>query len=122
MFVLARLAPPEFAVLFFVFAGLAFILQARRFGVSLLLAGAACILLPPLLAPFLPLVPAWLVVLLTAGFVLSVSRMLLNMSIGHGAADHVVGTFATDLIRFVLLLPFRLVGGLFAILFRRGAP
>lgn len=122
MLLIARLTPPEFAIIFIILAGLAFILQARKFGVRLILAGIACALLPPLVAPFLPFVPPWLMALLCAGTALSVSQLLLNLTIGRGAADQVVGTLVADLIRFVVLLPFRLFGAVLGLVFRRTRP
>lgn len=116
------LMPPEYSVLLFVAAGLAFILQAKRLGASLMLGGVALILLPPLIEPFLPFVPTWILLLLVVGFILSFGRTLLNMGVGRAAGDNAVGALAADAIRFFFLLPFRVVGGLLTALFRRGAP
>lgn len=116
------LMPPEYTVLLFVAAGLAFIFQAKRLGATLMLGGVALILLPPLIEPFLPFVPTWILLLLVVGFILSFGRTLLNIGVGRAAGDNAVGALAADTIRFFFLLPFRVVGGLLTALFRRGAP
>lgn len=122
MSTLMMLMPPEYAVFLFVAAGLAFICQAKRLGASLMIGGVAMILLPPLIEPFLPFVPTWILLLLVVGFILSLGRASLNMCVGRAAGDHAVGALAADVIRFLFLLPFRVAGGLLAVLFRRGAP
>lgn len=122
MSTLMMLMPPEYAVFLFVAAGLAFICQAKRLGARLLIGGVAVILLPPLIAPFLSLVPLWILVLLLVGFGLSVASGLLRLLAGQAVADHALGALLADAIRFFLFLPFRLVGGVLTLLFRRRAP
>lgn len=122
MSALMMLMPPQYAVFLFVAAGLAFICQAKRLGATLMIGGVAMILLPPLIEPFLPFVPTWILLLLVIGFILSLGRSILNLGVGRAAGDHAVGALAADAIRFLFLLPFRVVGSLLGALFRRGAP
>jgi hypothetical protein len=112
MFPLLTLVRPQYAVFFFVAAGLALMVQAKRLGVVLMIAGVAVIVLPPMLSPLRALLPAWLLLALGVGSALTIGRAVLTIGIGRSAANHAVGVLAADVIRFVVLLPFRLVGGL----------
>jgi hypothetical protein len=115
---LLALLPSDYAVLLFMMAGLALIVQAKRLAAGLALAGFAVIVLPAVFAPLIAMLPGWLRLLIAIGVGLSITRALLRVAIGRAASDHVAGTFAADAIRFCLLLPFRLVGGLFRAIFR----
>lgn len=121
MFKLLALLPPQMAAPLIASAGIALIFQARRLAVGLFLAGLGVLLLPTLIAPIRALIPGWLLLILALGSLLAVGRAALTLSLGRAAADHTVGILAADLIRFLFLLPFRLIGTLLTYLFRRGA-
>lgn len=107
MSTLLAFVPSEFYLPLLVFAGLAWTIGARRLAggmVALVLVGS---LLPMALDPLLDMLPAWMLVLILVMAVFALFRWTLNMALGKGAADHVVGSFASDAIRFVLAAPFR---------------
>jgi hypothetical protein len=119
---LLMLVPPEFAVVLILAAGLAFICQARRLGGGLLFAGIGSLILPALIAPFLTYVPIWILLLATVVFGFAILRAVLNLGVGRRATDHAMGVLVSDFVRFLVVAPFRILGGLFAVVFRRGAP
>ncbi len=116
------LPPPELAGLLLLLGGLAMVCQARRLGLGLVGLGVASLLLTPLLKPILALFPIWLVLAVGAVLSLLVLRGLLQLAAGRAGGEHAMGILASDLIRFLVLLPFRAVGGLLALFFRRGGP
>lgn len=116
---LLTLLPPDYAVLLFMAAGLALIVQARRLAAGLALAGVAIIVLPALFAPFIAMLPGWVRLLIGIAVGLTVARALLRLALGRTVSEQVEGTLAADFIRFCLLLPFRIVGGLLALIFGR---
>lgn len=117
MYPLLGLLPSTYAVLLFMAAGAALIVQARRIAAGLALAGCGMIVLPALSAPFLAMLPGWLRLAITVVVGLSIARAVLRMVLGGPASDHTVGILAANAIRFCLLLPFRLIGTLLAIMF-----
>lgn len=121
MSALLFLVPPGFAVLLIAAAGLALLFQAKGLAWGFLGAAVAIALLPPLIAPLLDLPPLWLLLLLLVATAFSMIRALLGLGFGRGVADHALGALLADLIRFLLFLPFRLVGGALNALFRRGS-
>ena len=114
---LLALLPSDYAVLLFMAAGFALIVQAKQLAAGLALAGCGMIILPALSAPFLAILPGWVRWVIAVIVGLSIARSVLRASVGRATSDHVVGTLAADAIRFCLLLPFRLIGVLFTALF-----
>lgn len=66
--------------------------------------------LDPLVEAMIAALPWWLLLLMLFGGTLALLRAALELMIGHRAASHTVGILTADVIRFVFLLPFRLVG------------
>jgi hypothetical protein len=116
---LILLVPQELVVFMIVGAGLAMIVGARRFAAGLLGAAFAVIFLPVLLAPLFDLLSGWLLVILLVFFAMGMLRTLFEMTIGRQSTDHMVGTLAADVVRSMLLAPFRMIGWLFRLLLRR---
>ena len=75
------------------------------------------LLVAPFVERFVSSLPAWLDVLLLLGIGWAVLRGLSRLVLGARAADHMVGTLAADVVRwlfrgvfFVITLPFRFIG------------
>ena len=111
--------PSEFAVLMIVAAGLAMIVGARRVATGLLGAAMAIAFLPVLLAPVFDALPGWLLVGLLVFFGLGLVRALFELTIGKSSTNHMVGILAADVVRSMLLAPFRLLGWIVRLLLRR---
>ena len=111
--------PPEFLVVMIAVAGLAMVAGARRLAVTLFSAAALMIFLPVLLAPLFDALPYWLLVVLMVFFGLSLVRTLFNLLIGKNSTDQMIGTLAADVVRALLLAPFRLLSWAAGAIFRR---
>ena len=107
---LILLIPQELVVFMIVGAGLAMIVGARRLAAGLLGAAMAIIFLPVLLAPLFDALPGWLLWGLIIFFSLALLRALFELTIGKNSTDHMVGILAADVVRTMLLAPFRLLG------------
>lgn len=107
------LLPPSSAALLIACAGLAFILQARRFGGLLLLGGVAVIVLPVVRAVVAPFIPGWLGILLAIIFVYGLVRMALIACFGREVANHALGEVLATFILAIIAAPFRLLGAAF---------
>jgi hypothetical protein len=109
------LLPDEFMPLAIAGIGLALILGIIGLRKAASLIGGICLLL--VTAPFFDALfdglPTWLFLLTLPVLLVLVIRWLVRMVIGQRAADHLVGTLAADLIRAIILLPFRILGLLF---------
>jgi hypothetical protein len=66
------------------------------------------VLLTPVITSFLGGLPPVFGILLFVGFVLWAVRAFLNLVLGRGAADHLVGALAADAVRGLFLLVFGL--------------
>ena len=99
-------------------SGLALILQQRRLAGPLFLAGVAAVML----LPFAPYAPVWIIAIIAVWLGLALLRALLNASVGRNAASGALSILAADVVRFVFLTPFRILGGLIGLLLRREPP
>lgn len=112
--------PEEALPLMLVFAGLAFVLQQRKIAIALLTMAGVMIFLPPLIEPFLAMLPLWALYLLMGLFVLSIPFTVVSLIFGRryarrfnrGIGRRVERGVFTGII-FLLSLPFRLIGRLF---------
>jgi hypothetical protein len=104
--------PPELVIFMIVGAGMAMIVGARRLAATLMGVALAIIVLPVLLAPLFDALPGWLLVTLLVVLVLGMLRGLFELTLGKHSTDHMVGILAADVVRAVILAPFRLVGRL----------
>lgn len=99
--------PDEALPMLIVAAGLAFIVGARQFGRGMLVAAAALVFLPLLLAPVFDALPGWLFFLVLAAMAIAVLFALLrgmsSMLIGSRATDHMVGALAADVVKATAL-------------------
>lgn len=102
--------PTEFIPLILIGGGFALILGARAVARSLFVLTAVLIFLPVILEPLLMFLPEWVLWLLTGFVILSVLGSISALILGKGASDAMVGILASDLIRRVLLAPFRAIG------------
>jgi hypothetical protein len=122
MSLLWALIPDEALILVIAAIGIGLILRiiSGRTAVSLIGGIALMVLLAPFVEALFASLPWWLTLLLFAGLVLSVLRGLSSVVLGERASDHMVGTLASDVVRFcfvgffqLLFMPFRLIGWLF---------
>jgi hypothetical protein len=111
--------PQEFVVFMIIGAGLALIVGARRIAMGLLGTAMAIIFLPVLLAPLFDALPGWLLVGLLVLFGLGMVRGLFELVIGRHSTDHMVGILAADVVRSMLLAPFRMVRWIVRLLLTR---
>lgn len=102
-------ALPSMAALLIVASGFSIMLGGRRLGGWLLAAAIAVLLL----GPFLAAAPALVWILLLIGLSIAALRALLTFSIGRHGASEALGILAAELIRFVVLAPFRFIAFLF---------
>lgn len=110
--------PPELAVLMFIGTGFAMLVGARKLAAGLFGATLAVIFLPILLVPLFDQLPSWLLWSLLIFFGLCLLRSLFELVLGKRATDHMVGILAADVVRVVLLSPFRLLGWFTRVLWR----
>jgi hypothetical protein len=71
------------------------------------------ILLGPFIDGLFSLLPWWLMLLLSIGFVIAVVRAVLELMIGERGTGHMLGTLGADVVRGffrLLILPLRLLG------------
>ena len=99
--------------------GLALIVGARRLAAILLGSALAITFQPSLLAPLFDALPGWLLAILSVLFAIGMLRVLFELVIGKQSTDHMVGILAADLVRALVLAPFRLLGWLLRAVFRR---
>ena len=111
--------PPELAVFMFIGAGFAMLVGARKLAAGLIGATMAVIFLPILLAPLFDQLPSWLLWILLIFFGLGLLRSLFELLLGERATDHMVGILAADVVRVVLLSPFRMIGWMVRALLQR---
>lgn len=110
---LLTLVPEEAAPLLFVVAGLCLVIGLKRWAVILFAAGAGAVVLPPMLAPLIDELPAWVAVgaLLLLGFALL--RAIAVLLLGKIAANHMVGIMAASIVMALFRLPFSMLRWLF---------
>jgi hypothetical protein len=108
------LLPPEALVL--VLIGGAFLVMFRLVSVRAVLGAVVFLALLPVFAPIIEavfsLLPAWLSLVLLAAIGIWFLQAVATFILGRGAAEHMAGTLAADLVRIVVLatlFPFRLL-------------
>ena len=105
----------QIGALFIAAAGLALILQWRRLAGWLFLAGVGAVVL----TPFIPYAPGWIVALAAIFVAIGLLRVLLNATVGRTAASGALSILVADVVRFLFLAPFRLLGSLINLLLGR---
>lgn len=108
------LLPQEALAPLLALAGILMIVGLKRLAGTLILFVLLFVLGMAFLPAFEPFIdaivaqlPDWALVLLVVGFGLAVLRAVAALFLGQRASDHMVGTLAADVVRLVLLLPFR---------------
>lgn len=106
-----------------VFAGLSMIVGLRKLA-ALLIAFVLFIAFSPLLegviVAVLDSLPAWVSWLVLGTFAFAVLGLAIELLIGRRAADHVKGELALSVLKWTVLLPFRLTGTILRLLFGGG--
>ena len=122
---LSLFVPVEVLPLIFVFGGIAVIVGARKLAGAIFMFVFASIFLPPLLAPMIQAVPTWVlwvalayIVFLIPFAAVSLFGSLTSAALGRRAADEMTGHLASDVARFMITAPFRLVAALFRLIAR----
>lgn len=112
--------PDQFLPLFIVFAGIAWVVGAKRVATGLLTFAVLAMILPALLQPLVELVPVWLlwvfgvyVLFLVPYFLLGLFGTLVAPALGRKPANTMIGEMAAVMSVKLLAAPFRLVGTLF---------
>lgn len=102
------LLPDEFLVLVIAGIGLALMLRiiSGRAAAGLLGGLVLMLLAAPFIEAMTAALPAWLLVLLTVAFALSLLRGLSNLLIGTHATNHMVGALAAQVVVGTLRLVF----------------
>lgn len=113
---------PTLGALLVVSAGLALMLGARSLGGWLLIAGVTSIAIGPYFGSAAAATPAAVWLLIGAAVAVVALRTLLTAAVGRRAASDALGILAADFIRALVLLPFRLIGALLAVLGGRPRP
>ena len=104
---------PQEALLpiFISLAGLLMVVGFRKAAGSLIVFALGSALFLPMLEPIIEsliyALPGWAVMLILVAIALKLLRALAALFLGTNAADQMVGTLAADVVRFLLLLPFR---------------
>lgn len=100
-------------------AGLAWIVGARKTARTMAIFTILSLILPPILAPLLQMVPTWAlwllalyVVLLVPFAAVSVLQALVAPALGQRTASEAAGRWAADIGRVMFTAPFKLVGAL----------
>lgn len=116
---IASLFPPETYVILLMLAGIALMLGAKRVAATLGIIVACGIFLPVITAPFLNLMPLWLLILVGIVSGLVMLRVISEMLIGERSTDSMVGALATDAVRAGLKALFWPIVWLVRAIFRR---
>lgn len=124
----------EIAIIIIALAGLALIVQARKTASKLMLIALGMVAWPPLLGALLPLLQqnvqalpdvlgewVWIEELSPWPlpiFLTLLVLMLLRVVLGRAAIDQMMGTLLADIVRALVLLPFRILGSVLQRLWR----
>jgi hypothetical protein len=109
------LIPDEALILVVAGVGLALMLRliSGRTALSVLGMLVLSLLLAPFVETLLASLPSWVGILILLAIIGSLIRLFLGMFLGSQAASHTIGILAADAIRFLIFLPFRIVGWIF---------
>lgn len=110
-FVIAPLFVPDEALLpLLVIAGILTIMGLKRLAGSFMLF-VLVIAFSPVFQPFIEALiaalPGWAVVVLLVGLGFALLRACVALIFGKGVSDQMLGTLLADLVRVLILLPFR---------------
>lgn len=119
---LALLLPEELLPLLLAGAGLCLILGLRTLAISLAVVAITAPFISVIAGAVLELLPWYAVIAVMVFAVLSMVRAASNLMLGRAATDHVVGDLAADVVRFVIKLPFQVVGWGVRLLWRLTRP
>ncbi len=104
------LVPEELLVHVLVLAGILTILGLKRLASGLILFVISMAFLPvfePFIEAIVAMLPDWALILVLVVVGLALLRVVAGLFLGQRASDQMVGTLAADVVRFLLLLPFR---------------
>ncbi len=108
---IAPLFVPDEALLpLLVIAGVLTIVGLKRFAGGLVLFVLAIAFLPlfqPFIEALIAALPGWAVGTLLVGLGFALLRAFVALIFGRGVSDQMLGTLLADLVRFLILLPFR---------------
>lgn len=116
---IASLFPPETYVILLMLAGIALMLGAKRVAATLGILVACGIFLPVITAPFLNLMPSWLLILVGIVAGLAMLRVISEVLFGKSSTDHAVGSLLADGVKAGLKIIFWPVVWLVRAIFRR---
>lgn len=102
-------ALPSLAVLLFVAGGFSIMLGGRLLGGWLIGGAIALALVAPFIGSAAAAAPAFVWIVFFIVLAIAALRMLLTLSIGRRGASEALGILASDLIRFLILAPFRFI-------------
>jgi hypothetical protein len=111
--------PDEFLVLAIAGLGVGVIvgLVKGRAAMAFLGMVVLVIVLSPFVEGLVASLPGWMTLLLLVFIGFGLVRALAGMVLGRGAANEMTGSLAASAVRWVFLLPFRLVGFVFRLAF-----
>lgn len=102
--------PDEASLPLLVIAGILTIMGLKRLAGSLALFVLVIAFLPlfqPFMEALIAALPGWAVVVLLVGLGFALLRVFTALIFGKGVSDQMLGTLLADLVRFLILLPFR---------------
>src|SRR5687768_11795643 len=104
--------PDEALVLVIVVVGLGVMLKliSLKSAGAALLGIAALILAGPFITALLDTLPWWVSAVIIAGAIIATVQGLMALLFGSRVTDRALGSMLAGFVRFVLLLPFRLIG------------
>lgn len=111
--------PQEFLPLFMVIGGILLILGLRNLAMSLFAFCGLMIVLPPVLEAVLNGLPEWAILPVMLFALITMVTFFITLLIGNKAWDEAKGHMAANVITWIFLLPFRLIGWILGGLFSR---
>lgn len=109
MLSLISLVPPEMYVLLIALAGLLIVFGAKQLAGTIVLVVLVGIFLPVIAGPIFDAMPAWMLFLVIGIMTASLLRQIISLVIGKHAANEMVGILVADLVRAVVVFPFRVI-------------
>lgn len=114
--------PPELLLPLLTMAGLLWVLQMKKIAggiIAVVLLIEFSPLLEGVVEAVLEPLPMWLIWAVFIFFILGVLGLFSELLLGKGAADHLKADLAGSTLKFMLGLPFRLIGAVFRLFFGR---
>ena len=109
--------PQEFIPIMMVVGGLFMIIGLRKLAIMLFTLCGVMIVAPVILEPLLTELPEWALYLIMLFAVFSTGAFLISLLIGPKAWDETKGHLTANVITWIFLFPFRLLGWIFGGLF-----